>query len=58
MVHGRELWVFDGKTAKMVADLNPGPGSSNPKHLTVMNGALYMNANDGKTGDELFVLKE
>ncbi|WP_116812858.1 ELWxxDGT repeat protein [Steroidobacter cummioxidans] len=47
-VRGRELWIsdgtFDGTT--LLADINPGAGSSNPNHLIAANGALYFFAVD------------
>ncbi|MBE3095542.1 MAG: hypothetical protein IMZ44_00260 [Planctomycetes bacterium] len=46
-VHGRELWSFDGTTAQMVADINPGPYGSEVSELTVYNGKLYFSADDG-----------
>jgi ELWxxDGT repeat protein len=49
-----ELWRTDGKTASRVADINPGPGSSNPANLTVVDDLLYFTANDGSKGVELY----
>jgi ELWxxDGT repeat protein len=49
-----ELWRTDGKTASQVADINPGPGSSNPANLTVVDDLLYFTANDGSKGVELY----
>jgi ELWxxDGT repeat protein len=45
---GRELWISDGTAAgtTLLADINPGPGSSTPNHLIVANGALYFFASD------------
>jgi len=45
--HGRELWSFDGTTASMVADLNPGQYGSYASELTVYDGKLYFSADDG-----------
>jgi ELWxxDGT repeat protein len=42
--HGRELWSYDGATARMVADLNPGEYGSEVSELTVYNGRLYFSA--------------
>jgi ELWxxDGT repeat protein len=54
--HGKELWATDGTTAGtyMVADINPGPTSSNPANLTNYNGTLFFTANDGTNGNELW----
>src|SRR5262249_25534352 len=38
----------------MVADINPGPGSSVPFDLTAFNGSLFFNADDGTNGRELW----
>ena len=46
-VHGRELWSFDGTTARLALDINPGPCGSEVSELTVFNGALYFAADDG-----------
>jgi len=38
----------------LVADINPGPGSSHPFYFTPMNARLYFSADDGETGRELW----
>ncbi len=60
---GNELWVSDGKAegTQLLADIRPNVGvndyiySSYLKYLTEVNGKLYFSADDGKTGDELWV---
>jgi ELWxxDGT repeat protein len=51
----RELWKSDGTEAGtvLVKDINPGPNSSLPEHLTNVNGTLYFTAWDA-TGNELW----
>ncbi|MFP2913773.1 hypothetical protein ACLESD_54090, partial [Pyxidicoccus sp. 3LFB2] len=51
-----ELWKSDGTEAGTVRvkDIVPGPSSSSPQGLVVMNGALYFNAWDATTGSELW----
>jgi ELWxxDGT repeat protein len=51
-----ELWKYDGTTATMVNGpngINPS-GDSFPSYLTVFDGALYFEANDGTNGYELW----
>jgi ELWxxDGT repeat protein len=55
--NGSELWVYDGSTASMVADINSS-GSSSPDNLTVYDGRLYFQANDGTNGTELWVYND
>ncbi|MEQ8667930.1 MAG: choice-of-anchor U domain-containing protein [Pirellulales bacterium] len=38
-----------------VLDINPGPGGSSPTDFVALNGKLYFVANDGTTGEELWV---
>jgi ELWxxDGT repeat protein len=56
-VHGAELWGSDGTTAgtTMIADIWPGPGSSNPYYMTVYNGQIVFAANDSVHGFEPWV---
>src|SRR5262245_6581774 len=44
--HGRELWKSDGTAAgtALVADISPGPSSSQPYNLTVVDGTLFFTA--------------
>jgi ELWxxDGT repeat protein len=55
---GVELWMTDGTSAGtvMVQDLVPGPGSSVPQNLSVIDGSVYVSATTPATGRELFVL--
>ena len=61
---GRELWVADNNKASLVADINPGIGSSSPKDFNVVNHwvnqtikpRLYFSAEDGERGVELWSL--
>jgi ELWxxDGT repeat protein len=56
--HGEELWRTDGTVlgTVLVADLNAGPGNSNPQELIVAGGALYFRATDVLHGEELWVI--
>lgn len=51
--HGRELWVLDTSTekAKLVVDLVPGSGGSDPSDAVAYDGMLLFNASDAD-GDE------
>ena len=57
-----ELWAYDpnaeGGTGAfaLVADIDPGVGQSNPAFLTVLDGRLYFQADDGVRGTEPWVL--
>jgi len=44
--YGRELWRYDGISAQMVGDINPGPGGSGPSWLTHYDGLLYLSRNE------------
>ena len=55
--HGRELWAYSVETRKgqMVADLCPGPASSNPWRLfSRTNGDIVYSATTAENGDELW----
>ena len=54
--HGSEPWVTDGtqQGTQMIADINPGAGSSNPSPLGNLNGRLLFYADDGVHGSELW----
>lgn len=55
-VHGVELWRSDGTEAgtQMVADINPGSGSSRPTWLTLVNGQILFFARTDAAGLELW----
>jgi len=55
-VHGQELWFTDGTAAgtRMVKDILPGSGNSQPRGLTEVSGRLYFTADDGVHGAELW----
>src|SRR6185503_18015868 len=62
-VHGRELWKSDGTLGgtHLVKDISTVPLSSKPASLTAVPGAgfapgkLFFTADDGSTGEELWV---
>ena len=52
---GNELYVTDGKKVRMLADLNPGAGSSMPGYFTQVGSNLFFYADDGVHGQEMWV---
>jgi gliding motility-associated-like protein len=52
--NGIELWRTDGTTVTMIADINPGAGSSEPKDLFVWGDEIYFSADNGTNGYELY----
>jgi ELWxxDGT repeat protein len=56
--NGQELWRINPNTnmPEVVADFNPGPGSSNVAILGYENGKLYLRADNGINGSELWTL--
>lgn len=56
LVHGNnvELWAFDGATARMVADINPGTNGSDPAYLAVLGDKLYFCATPAQGGSKLW----
>ena len=54
--HGFEPWLSDGTPAGtvMLADLEPGPGSSNPRQFTSLGVFSYFQARTTSAGTELF----
>jgi len=48
VAYGNEPYIYDGRTAYMIYDLNPGAGSSNVSDFAGLNGKLYFNG--GATG--------
>jgi len=51
--HGRELWSYDGRGARLVADINPGPYGSEVGGFAEYRGELYFRADNGALGGEL-----
>jgi ELWxxDGT repeat protein len=60
-VNGKELWVSDGTESgtQLVKNIQPNSDSgydgSNPDNLTVFNNKLYFTADNGVSGQELWV---
>jgi ELWxxDGT repeat protein len=54
--HGSELWMSDGTASgtRLLKDIDPGPGSSNPSSLVDLNGTLLFAAFDQEHGTELW----
>ncbi len=57
-VNGRELWKSTafGPGTFLVANINPGVGSSNPLFIRSAETTLYFAASDGTNGTELWTL--
>jgi len=55
--HGYEPWFTDGtpEGTRMLADVNPGVGGSNPFRFTESGGLLYFSAQTALHGRELWV---
>lgn len=51
---GAELWKYDGTTASLFADINPGSAHSNPASLVIFNNLLHFVATDPANGREIF----
>ncbi len=51
---GQELWVYKSNELSCVVDLNPGSAASSPDYLLAYNNRMYMSANDGLWGKELW----
>jgi len=56
--HGSEIWTTDGTVegTKLIADVNPGPASSNPSQFTKVGNLIYFTAYTDATGTELWAL--
>ena len=54
---GRELWISNGKANgnKLLKDIYPGAGSSDPKGFHTVGTKTYFSADDGLSGEELWV---
>jgi ELWxxDGT repeat protein len=54
--YGRELWITDGTQAgtRLVADINPGPASSEPAEIVPLGDLFLFSADDGEHGRELW----
>jgi ELWxxDGT repeat protein len=54
--NGEELWRTNGTAGgtSRVADINPGPASSQPSDFAAADGMLWFRANDGLSGFELW----
>ena len=53
---GRELFVYDGQSVELVADLNPGPanGLYDMRFIASTGSEIYFQATDGTVGYELY----
>ena len=53
---GQELLRFDTAIGVLQSfDINPGPGSSDPRYLTVKGDSIFFSADDGTNGRELWI---
>ena len=55
-VHGTELWGTDGHVARLIDDIDPGAGWSNPNGFTAAGTQIFFGANDGVHGLEPWVM--
>ena len=55
---GYEVFTFDGTNYAIGADITPDSTSSKPRHFAVWGDVLYLQANDGTTGAELWELSD
>ncbi|MCB0699863.1 MAG: T9SS type A sorting domain-containing protein [Chitinophagales bacterium] len=55
---GEEVFMYDGTTVKLIADLTFGPDSSRPDYYTPLNGKLYFIATTAAGGTELYEYNE
>jgi len=58
--HGRELWIAKGPDSlpRIVQDLHPGPNGGATEWRTFFDDALWLSANDGLRGLELWRLPQ
>ena len=49
-----ELWKYNGRRARRVKDINPGPAGSFPGYITRLGNQVIFNATDGVHGGELW----
>jgi len=57
-VAGEEIWISDASTTSRLADILPGPGSSQPRQLTRAGRRIVFVADDGVHGRELWVAND
>ena len=57
-LHGVEVWATDGSVegTRLLADVNPGPASSNPFGFAKCGNLLYFSAYTDATGTELWAI--
>jgi ELWxxDGT repeat protein len=54
-INNNELFKSNGTGATLIREINPDPNTgSSPVFLTNVNGTLFLRANDGSTGNELW----
>jgi len=55
---GRELWFTDGtrEGTRLLADINPGNGNSDPEDMYFGGDAIYFSAKDGTHGREPWMI--
>jgi ELWxxDGT repeat protein len=52
---GSELMKFENNAWTQIKDINVGPGSSNPRSFTKVGDLVYFVADDGISGEEIWV---